>query len=659
MDTLIRRIQFRKVIETAPPIQNSKWTRILQRRLKQGDLTYAHRLKCYFAHKSPQLKITMMRIEGSEDRLIERLLSFFYIFLAGGFVVFSLGREMHATFRSASYVLAAFLIISLIFYAVISIYKKNYGKGVSSHHRAQILLVVLSIAAGLLTASINRPDIDDSVYAPKAVFYTENPDSLLSNSITWVAGLPQHANSFVFQYYETLQASLAWIFGANFLAIYHVAFPFLVGFLAFCSIYLLIGLFHREVHIKLAGAVFLVMLALLLGETHRAYGNFTIARAFQGKSVLFFLGFYSWTYFSLRYFSEFKIRQVFFLATVGVALTALTTTALIYVPFLSLTLYLSFFASRGTLFSADSLRVGAGYFVALLPTAVLALMFREEALKVMPAGSSINSGFPSNFLGQIHLLVSRDFPISPFLFVLSFFLIVRLSEHRKFFVLWILIPLVLFLNPFVSGFVIRHITTENAYWRMFYLLPFPLIAAVAFCDLLKNTKKFQVTASVTFVILFALIFVSPSSVFRRDNSASFELLSYKIHEPIRSFVENFKQSFSPGTCLAPVEVSSNLVIYTSKFPQYYLREDYLSFIVENYLGKNNAQERVLAANYLYASSAADEAKAAFHRMISQDIPDYVVLSPYSSNTTEASGYLSSAGYHSTNFQDSGYQVWRR
>src|SRR5690606_15884514 len=45
-----------------------------------------------------------------------------------------------------------------------------------------ILVLVVSLAGALLASSINRPDIDDSIYVPKAVFYMENPGSELNRS---------------------------------------------------------------------------------------------------------------------------------------------------------------------------------------------------------------------------------------------------------------------------------------------------------------------------------------------------------------------------------------------------------------------------------------------------------------------------------------------
>ncbi|UZE19672.1 DUF6077 domain-containing protein [Pseudomonas sp. B21-054] len=600
----------------------------------------------------------MKIVVNPEDRTIELLLAYFYVFLAAGFFVFSIGIKTSIAFGTASNIIGIVFILLLILGGSILLRKGNYV--VSALKQKNSILVFLSaLTTGLITSSINRPDIDDSVYAPKAVFYTENPSALIDNSITWIAGIPTEANSFVFQYYEVLQASLSSLLGVHFLTIYHIIFPLLVGFLAFCSIYLLLGLFYQETRTRLAGAIFLVMLAMLLGETHRTYGNLSIARAFHGKFVLFYLGFYSWAYYSIKYFNEKKIRQIFFLTIVSIALITLTTTTFIYVPFLSLAVYFAFFLSRGELFSTNALKVGIGYFIALLPTAMLALSFRQEAQKVMPAGSSINSGFSADFFDQIGYLINTDFPLTPFIFVISLVLVSLFSPHRKFFILWTLIPFVLLLNPVVSGFVIRHITTENAYWRMFYLLPFPLISAIAFCSLVPKARQFKIIVSSTFLLLGGLIFVSPSSVLRPENGAKFDFWSYKIHEPMRSYVNDFAKSMAPGSVFAPLEISGNLVIYTSKFPQYYLREDYLGLVVGKYLDTDNALERNLTASYLYGSSTNPAARDAFQRFISQHKPDYLILNPHSLNSAEAGGYLTALGYFSGVHDGFNYQTWRR
>lgn len=598
-----------------------------------------------------------MRINSPEDPIIEKLLTCFYLFLGAGFVIFSSGKQLAISFYSAAYLIGAALLIVIV-WILSSIYRENKCQPGLYKKLSLVSILIPACVTGLVSSSINRPDIDDSVYAPKAVFYTEAPHSILDQSIIWIAGIPEEARSFVFQYYETLQAALAWLFGAHFLTVYHVIFPFLVGLLSFLSIYLLLGLFFEEAKVRLAGSVLLILLMLLLGETHRAYGNLSIGRAFHGKYALFFLGFYSWVYFSLKYFHEGRVRQVLHLAVVAVALSTLTTTTLIYIPFLSLTIYFAYFLSGRSLLTRAALRIGVGYFIALLPIAILAVNFRNEAQQVMPAGSAINSSFPSDFYAQARYLINDAFPFTPYLFFASLLLVILFSPYRTFFILWVLVPIVLLLNPVVSGFVIKNITTENAYWRMFYLIPFPFITAVAFCSIAKNFARFRTTTAAILIVTFVLIIVLPSSVLRKENGAYFEFLSYKIHEPVRSFVKEFSKIIGSGSCFAPIEVSSNLVIYTSKFPQYYLREDYLGLIVGKYVGEDRAAERRHVASYLYADLKQPAAEESFHRFISQYKPDCVVLRRRSSNATEAGHFLSTVGYSVAPIDGYEYQVWR-
>lgn len=590
---------------------------------------------------------------GVIERIIEVLLAAFYIVLLSSIAVYSAGTRLSLSFRSASYAIGAVVVLVAVICALLL--RKDIAK-LQGKQKDLVLVCLCALGCAVVTASINRPDIDDSVYAPKAVFYTENPDAVLGNSLTWIAGLPADAKSFVFPYYETLQASLAWLCHVHFLDLYHVSFPFLVGFLAFCSVYLLLGLFYHQSPTRLAGTVCLILIALLLGETHRTYGNVSIARAFQGKFVLFYLGFYSWTYFCLKFFIQRHAKQLAYLSVVAVALTALTTTAFFYIPVLSLVLFIAYFLSRGELFSPATIKTGVWILVALLPTALLALNFRQEAQEIMSAGSQINSGFSSDFYDQLAYLVNRDFPISPVLFIVSLVMVIIVSPYGKFFVLWTTAAVALLLNPVVSGAVIKYVTTENAYWRLFYLLPFPLVSAVAFCSAMQRFRRSSAAACSMFVILLGLVLVLPSSVFRRANGAYFDFLSFKIHEPLRSYIAELSRTLAPGTMFAPFEIATNIVIYTSHFPEYYLREDYLGLVVGKYAGAADAAERTSVANYLYGPPAGPSPMV--YDFMSRYRPEYVILNRSTANYKEAVNDLGRAGYAADALYNPLYQVWK-
>ena len=157
-------------------------------------------------------------------------------------------------------------------------------------------------AIGFLASSINQPNIDDAVYATKAVFYLENPDQQLNKAINWIAGLPTTTEVPAFQYYETIQAAIAYLFGLSYLDLYHVIFPAIVGFLISLGTLLALSVFEQRRWTLAFGLLLLTLVTVSLGETVRTFGNFSIARAFQGKILFVAAGLPIWLYLSLRFF---------------------------------------------------------------------------------------------------------------------------------------------------------------------------------------------------------------------------------------------------------------------------------------------------------------------------------------------------------------------
>src|SRR3546814_9114907 len=100
----------------------------------------------------------------------------------------------------------------------------------------------------------------------------------LDLTITWLAGLPRPVEALDLQYYETIQAALAKLFGVHFLSVYHIAFPFIAAFLMSISMLLFFSVFERRKWACLAGLMFLLLVLLSLGETHMAFGNLSLAR---------------------------------------------------------------------------------------------------------------------------------------------------------------------------------------------------------------------------------------------------------------------------------------------------------------------------------------------------------------------------------------------
>ena len=482
-------------------------------------------------------------------------------------------------------------------------------------------------AGGLLSASINRPDIDDSVYAPKAVFYSEHPSQQLNNTITWISGLPANATSIYFQYYETAQASLAHSFGLRFLDLYHIVFPAVAGFLMCLSMLLVMSIFDRRRWAVLFGVVLLVLITMSLGETHHDFGNVSIARLFQGKFMFLAVGMPAWIYFSLRYLAVKQLTSWIVLLAIGIGMASATTTAMVLLPLLSGLIYVSYVINEGKLFRRDSIVLAAGYLTTLFPVVIAALHFRSAALDIMSAGATINQGWPSDFEGQLNLLINDQYPLTPILFVAALVTLLIFSRYRLFFAAWIFLAFVLFLNPLVSTFVIKNITTENIYWRLFYLVPFPIMVVISLLAMFGDKFESKILAGVSLAVVFHFAFWGPTSVIRSENGASLGWPGYKIHEPTLSVVKEIAATVPEGSMFAPTAISSNMLVYSSRYPQFYMREDYLQYVMSNNGMESTFVERSKIYKYLYGSDSAGEGKQAFQKMLSSDTRPYVIVVP--------------------------------
>ena len=201
-----------------------------------------------------------------------------------------------ALFFSWSFFAAATLSTLLhVFLLIIYLSRVAFAKGRPAkdinHASIPANFIALSILTGILFVCINRYSGDDGFYLAKAVFYSENPQALIDLSNPWIAGLPDGSGFIRFQFYEAYQAIWAWLLGLKVLTVSHLLFPFMVGCLCFGAIYLLLGAFNFDSSSRLLGAVLLILLVMLFGDTPRSFGVYSLARSHQGKSVLMFLGF--------------------------------------------------------------------------------------------------------------------------------------------------------------------------------------------------------------------------------------------------------------------------------------------------------------------------------------------------------------------------------
>jgi hypothetical protein len=594
------------------------------------------------------MKISQINFNERARAILELPLIYFISFSALSTMSLMVGLKFSAKFSTiSSWVVVLLLVAGIpLWNRLKDIFKTGKGSGDGLF---VTLVLLVSLAGALLASSINRPDIDDSIYVPKAVFYMENPDSELNRSMNWVAGLPKNTSSGIFQYYEITQAALAYKLNIHFLDLYHVMFPAIVGFLMCISMFLVVSLFDQRRWPPLLGVVFLLLVILSLGETHRTFGNISIARGFHAKYMFMAVGVPAWVYFSLQFLTLRQRKTGVILTALGIAMAGASTTAMVFLPFLSALVATSYiFNERLGVFQKDTLFLVGRYFFCLLPVVLLALNFRSYAETNLGAGSFINSGFPASFQDQLRLLINSDYPLTPFLFISSLAILLFFSAYRRFFLCWVALGFILFLNPVVSGFIIKNFTSENIYWRLFYLLPFPIIIAIAYLSLLKNSIALKAVSFLTAGVAFYSAFWGPTSVIRAENKAILASPAYKIHEPELSVVKEIIATFPRGSMLAPLEISSNIVLLSSKYPQFHMREDHLGFFLVSNGQQDDFANRSKLFRYLYQHNPNQDKKEGKEVLVklisSRESPELVVTYDNFSNKEEIENALLHHGY---------------
>jgi hypothetical protein len=571
-------------------------------------------------------------------------LVYFIYFIALSTLVLMIGRYFSAKFSVVSIWVVVSLFIACIplWLHVREILSGERKERIDGFYALSALLV--SSAGGLTSASINRPDVDDSIYVPKAVFYLENQNQELDKTITWLAELSSSPMSLFFYYYEIIQASLASFFGLHFLDLYHVVFPAIVGFLMCLSVLLFISIFDQRRWACLFGLVLLMLVIFSLGETHRTFGNISIARAFHAKCMFLAVGVPAWIYFSLRFFALNQLSSWFALLAIGVGMVGATSTTMVFLPPLSGLLFASYVMSEGELFHRDNLILAFRYISALIPVVLIALDFRSINQNDIYTGAAFNAGFPITFEGQLRFLINPQYPITPILFIAAVIALLLYSKHRRFFAWWIFLAIGLFLNPLVSGFVIKYITTENIYWRLFYLIPFPTMVVIGLLPLFGHGLKSKITGSLLLVPCAGCAFWGPTSVIRQENGASMSWPGYKIHEPVLSVIKEITATVPEGSMFAPLEISSNVLLYSSKYPQFHMRDDFLQFALRNETGCAVVC-RSKIYEYLYQSDITEEGRQLLEKMLSSSERPYVfVVSENSPRKEEINDLLSGHNY---------------
>lgn len=395
--------------------------------------------------------------------------------------------------------------------------------------------------------------------------------------------LPLSAASYYPSAYEFSQAAFAHLSGIDLLWVYYRLAPVLTavfGVLFMAANLRLLGLTARASAIA---ALILIPLLLLMGESHRSLGNFTLVRMFQAKCAFIFLGLQMFIALSLLFFREPSVRRWLLLVIGVIAASGMTTSALVMLPLLAPPLFLAWWLVFGHGHSLpNSIARGTAFAAAMTPTLAFALDYRRYAEARAAYGSTLNAGFPHSFLGQLDLITGGS-ALSPsvLLFLLSAIVLAILwrEPRHRFLLVTSLFVAVLYLNPWIAPTVMRYLTTENIYWRLFYLLPLPLVIGAAVGTLFERFaegSRLRIGLPFAcFVALAAAALVSPTSAVRRDNGVRISLHGYSLDAYAKD-AQACLELARPGVVLAPIVLAQDMALLSARHAQVVTRADFLA-----------------------------------------------------------------------------------
>ena len=335
-------------------------------------------------------------------------------------------------------------------------------------------LWALCLLCVAVTLTLHRPDADDPFYLHLAVAAVDQPEAPLiaADTLHGIPGVPLPMPIYKVQALELLQAALAFLTPLRVLDVAHILFPALAAVLLVLAQARLIRLLAPGRW--LWGTAMLVAVLLCIGEPHRSYGNFAFVRLYQGKAILLSVMLPLVAATALEFALAPGWRRFWRLAAAQIAAVGISATALWAAPItaglaLAAATDLRWRAIRNLLWGLAA----SAYVLAL------GLLLHGESAGLIQRGEEFWQEYGTAAFAMERVLGS-GLQVYVFLFALIASWSLASSDLlRRFCVVFALGFLLLFWNPFTDTWVAKLLTSEPVYWRVFWLVPLPLLLALA------------------------------------------------------------------------------------------------------------------------------------------------------------------------------------
>ena len=492
---------------------------------------------------------------------------------------------------------------------------KDIFRAIASRPMVASSLLMCCLTGGLLSLASHRPDTDDSLYVPNVIYYLAHPDEPMGFSYHffdagdkpfvsyhWGTSLP----------FEYAQGIVAYMGGIHFLTVYYLLSPALFGFMIPLVWFYVISRFSFPQRAAVAGTFIICLSLVLMGEQHRSFGNFAFNRIFQGKTVLFTIGIPMFSGLTIDFFRSPSMRRWVYLFVTSVAMVGFSSCSAMLIPLLAFVLAVACCVSYVPNVRSCFLR-GSSYLCVLLYPALYAGSILLLSAGQLGTENPLNPDWPATFLGHTKFVFGG--PVAVLFLMTGTILAVTLTQERhcRMLAVWILLLIAFYLNPLLSPIMIKYVTSQLLYWRLFYLYPFPLVVGLAGAALwlrleaVRSKWRYAIAGVVVALFLLAHLPLSSSSVFRRrveGLKTELGVPRYKVQD-LALARKVLASALPAGTMLATPNVSFAIPMLSAEYPQMLVRTDGILLWMAQHNAKEEAIHRIRASNLLAGESSKE------------------------------------------------------
>ncbi|SEF38876.1 hypothetical protein SAMN05216403_10112 [Nitrosospira multiformis ATCC 25196] len=457
-------------------------------------------------------------------------------------------------------------------------FRRQYGQRVLQDLGTLSFLILTGLGGAFISSFFHtgagKVSFDLFYYVPNAVYYLQNPDLPMGFAIHFMEAGSEPITSYFGATslpYEYTLGVLAYFLNIPYLSAFFLVSPALLGFLIPLTLFYLVAQFV-DPKPAAVGALFAVAIILLLGETPRTPGTWSFPNVFIGKVFFLSTGIPLFAAATINFFRTYSLSDWMLTFAVTTAMVGATSSSMALLPVLTIAVVIACAAAnegsyKQFLKNAITYAFSLSYLV--LYTLLMFLNFHSD----LSANSPVNEDFPVTFLGHAGFFFEKSGPATPLalLGATVLGLLMTSGKTRRFLLAWIGAALVLFLNPIVSPFIIKYLTTPNIYWRVFYVYPLPLLLGLTGAGLYEYVEKYSRTVRLAFIsgtvfLLFIAHFVpfTTSVLYLRTE---FGWPRYKLPARFEKAASDVIAVVPPGPMLAPLPVNGIITMLSGNYPQ--------------------------------------------------------------------------------------------